>query len=58
MALENIGVIKEHVPFEMRVNEESQAIAPTHPMDSPEALKRERILKEWWHEAQEVHRIQ
>jgi len=51
MPFENVGVIKEHVPFEMRANEDSQAIAKAHPLDSEAALATERKLKEWWSEA-------
>ncbi len=50
-ALENIGVIKEHVPFELRQNEHGPNEEKRHPLDQEEALATERKLKEWWHEA-------
>ena len=47
-----VGVIKEHVPFELRGNAESQPQRENvHPLDTEEALAKERKLKEWWHEA-------
>jgi hypothetical protein len=49
--IENIGVRKEHIPFELRGNVESQPKPKLHPMDQPAAMSRERTLKEWWHEA-------
>ncbi len=51
MALENIGVVKEHVPFELRQNAIAAPKENVHPLDTPEAKKREDMLKEWWHEA-------
>ena len=52
MALENIGVVKEHVPFELRATEhDASAEENVHPLDTEAGLARERILKEWWHEA-------
>ncbi len=51
MALENIGVIKEHVPFEMRQNENQAQVEEVHPLDTEAGLKRENKLKQWWHEA-------
>lgn len=51
MAQFDVGVVKEHVPFEMRHNDLETSEENRHPLDSEDALKREAILKEWWHEA-------
>jgi len=51
MGIENVGVVKEHVPFELRSNEQQPVSETRHRLDSPEGLERERILKEWWNEA-------
>ena len=51
MAAFEVGVVKEHVPFEMRQAGQEAVAETRHPLDSEESLARERILKEWWHEA-------
>ena len=51
MRIENVGVVQEHVPFEMRQPDNEPEPEKVHPLDTPEAQKRERTLKEWWHEA-------
>lgn len=49
---ENVGVRHEHVPFELRVNESLTSTPENqHVLDQPEAMAKERMLKEWWHEA-------
>jgi len=45
-----IGVIREHVPFEMRGGE-PDPIEPTHPLDTEEAKANLAKIKEWWTEA-------
>lgn len=50
-AITNYGVIKEHVPFEMRHSEEADEKENVHPLDTEAAKDLERKLKEWWHEA-------
>jgi len=52
VAFENVSVRKEHIPFELRGNKESQPPPSNqHRLDMPEALEKEKKLKEWWHEA-------
>jgi hypothetical protein len=49
--IENVGVVKEHIPFELRRGEQEPVPEKVHPLDTEEGLQRERVLKEWWHEA-------
>jgi hypothetical protein len=46
-----IGVRKEHVPFELRTPDTPVVKETVHPLDTEAAKKREAILKEWWTEA-------
>lgn len=46
-----VGVIREHVPFELRSDERAQSTPPPHPLDSEAAKENENRLKEWWNEA-------
>ena len=46
-----IGVIKEHVPFELRSPTTPAVKENQHPLDTEQAKKKEAKLKEWWHEA-------
>ena len=46
-----VGVIREHVPFDLRSNERPPSIEPEHPLDSEASRAKENRLKEWWNEA-------
>lgn len=46
-----IGVVKEHVPYELRPLNTPIEKETVHPLDSEDAKKREAVLKEWWNEA-------
>lgn len=50
-SITNYGVIKDHVPYELRGNEEAVQPENVHPLDTEQAQELERRLKEWWHEA-------